>query len=63
MDLINKKQYGLDRSFALPALYESDLVGRVVSQEKGLCRVVWEGGELLAHVSGKLRHEAATALD
>ena len=62
MDFINRKQYGLDRPFALPALNESDLVGRVVSQEKGLCRVVWEGGELLAGVSGKLRYEAANTL-
>ena len=38
-------------------------VGRIVSQEKGLYRVVCESGEALAGVSGRLRFDARSASD
>lgn len=39
------------------------LTGRVVSQEKGLFRIVCENGEQPAQVSGKFRYEATGAAD
>lgn len=42
---------------------ENNLIGRVLSQEKGLYRVISEEGEQLAEVSGRLRHRAVSASD
>jgi ribosome biogenesis GTPase len=63
MDPTNIKHYGLSDPVEQAAAEVNALPGRVVSQEKGMYRVVWEGGELLASVSGKFRYEASTALD
>ncbi len=63
MGATSMKQFGLEGPVAQAAQAANAQPGRVVSQEKGLYRVVWEGGELLAGVSGKLRFEAASALD
>lgn len=38
-------------------------VGRIISQEKGLYRLVSEDGEQLAEVSGKLRYSASSVSD
>lgn len=60
----NMKKYGLaDRFNALSTMYETLSVGRVVSQEKGLYKIVTENGEQLAEVSGKFRYNAKTVSD
>ncbi len=63
MDAASMKRYGLTGLVSQAAEEVNALPGRVVSQEKGMYRVLWEGGELLAGVSGKFRFEASTALD
>lgn len=67
MSTIDLRTYGLTDDFiqhvqAAPE-HENMVVGRVLSQAKALYRVVGEQGELLAEVSGKLRHEALAASD
>lgn len=63
MDLSMKK-YGLtDRIAALAAMYPGLTLGRIISQEKGLYRLVTEQGEKLGEVSGKFRYQAVTASD
>ncbi len=58
------KKYGLnDRFNALSTMYEGLAVGRVVSQERGLYKIVSENGEKLAEVSGKFRYNAKTVSD
>ncbi|MBO5666831.1 MAG: ribosome small subunit-dependent GTPase A, partial [Firmicutes bacterium] len=58
------KPYGLDdRVTALASMYGDDTVGRVISQEKGMYRIVTELGEKLAEVSGKFRYEASCPSD
>ena len=55
----NMKHYGLDDRFrALASMYSDFVVGRILSQEKGLYRVITEFGEKLAEISGKFRYEA-----
>ncbi len=61
---INMELYGLSGQFvALSAEYPSLSPGRILAQEKGMYRVVSHAGEQLAQISGKLRHDAATACD
>lgn len=58
------KKYGFDEYFQEKAYNFTDLCpGRIISQSKGIYRVVCESGELTAKVSGKLRFEAETAVD
>lgn len=58
------KLYGLsERWAALAAGYPGLCVGRILSQEKGLYRLVTQYGEKPAAVSGRMRHEAVTAED
>ena len=58
------KQYGLnDRFTTLAIMYSDFIVGRIVSQEKGMYRIVTELGEKLAEVSGKFRYEASCPSD
>ncbi len=58
------KQYGLtDRFSALASMYEGLTVGRVISQEKNLYRIVTENGERYAQVSGKFCYNAGTVSD
>ena len=52
-------RYGASkRHFAEATLYPMLFLARVVSQYKGLYKLVNEGGECLAEVSGKFRYEA-----
>ncbi len=61
MDL---KKYGFSDKFAAEALLHPGLYpGRVISQSKGIYRVVTESRELIAEVSGKLRFDAKTPSD
>ena len=56
------KNLGFDGRFeALSLEYPNLFPARVTAREKGLYRVVFEKGESLALVSGKLRHEAVFA--
>ncbi len=56
--------YGFDERFAAEAANDPDLTpARVVSQEKGLYRVVTQRGEITAEISGKLRYAANAAAD
>lgn len=58
MNQINMAAFGLSDQFATLAKEYADLtVGRILSQEKGLYRVISEHGEQLAETSGKLRYE------
>ena len=58
------KPYGMeDRVAALASMYGDDTVGRIISQEKGMYRIVTELGEKLAEVSGKFRYEASCPSD
>ena len=60
----NMKLYGLDDRFrALASMYSDFVVGRILSQEKGLYRVITEFGEKLAEISGKFRYEAKCLSD
>lgn len=57
-------RYGFDGRFSTEAsLYPEFYAGRVLTQDKGLYRIVCEGGELLAEVSGRLRFEATSSSD
>mgnify|MGYP003397617240 CR=1 FL=1 len=61
MKTIDMTQYGLyDSLSAEAAQYENCYIGRIISQEKGLYRVITEGGELIAEIAGKLRFEVKT---
>ncbi len=52
-------RYGAsERYFAEAALYPMLFLARVVSQYKDLYKLVTEGGECLAEISGKFRYEA-----
>ena len=58
------KAYGLDGRLAeCAAAYPGLLPGRIVLQERGLYRAVFEEGERLAEVSGRLLHQAQSAED
>lgn len=52
-----------DRFAALTAGYPGLTVGRILSQEKGLYRVMCERGGYLAEISGKFRYEAQNVSD
>lgn len=58
------KQYGYtDRFAALAGMHPEYMPGRILSQEKGLYRLVTDRGEKLAEVSGKFRYQAAVVSD
>lgn len=58
MDKIDMKEYGLnDQLISESVKYQGLYVGRIISQSKGIYRVVCENGELLAEISGKFRFE------
>ena len=58
MNEINIAVFGLSDRFAVLSKEYPDLtVGRVLSQEKGLYRVISEHGEQFAETSGKFRYE------
>ncbi len=68
MTKVNMAAYGLiERFAALAQEYRNNndnyIAGRVLSQEKGLYRLISEEGELLAEVSGRFRHNAESASD
>ena len=61
---MNWKDCGWNERFAALAAEEPlKLPGRVTAQEKGLCRVITEAGELLAEPSGKFRFQAQSGAD
>lgn len=62
---INMAAYGLKDQHAVTAqeCNKNYKVGRILSQEKGLYRVISEAGEQLAEISGKLRYHAGSASD
>jgi ribosome biogenesis GTPase len=50
------KQYGMSPFFsAQAALYPDEIIGRVISQGRDICKVVTEEAELFAEISGKCR--------
>ncbi len=56
MDIL--KEYGAGERFrAEAALFPDWRLARIIAQHKGLYRVITGGGERLAEVSGKFRHE------
>ncbi|MBQ8589717.1 MAG: ribosome small subunit-dependent GTPase A [Firmicutes bacterium] len=58
------KRYGFDERFtALASMYSGFVVGRIISQEKGLYRLVTECGEKVAEISGKFRYDSETLSD
>jgi len=64
MSYESMKKYGLTVSMYNEALqYEELHIGRVLSQSKDVYRVITEGGEFFAVVSGKYRFQAQTISD
>ena len=64
MNQINMVAFGLSDRFATLAKEYADLnVGRIISQEKGLYRVISEHGEQFAETSGRFRYEAQIVSD
>lgn len=63
MDEHNMALWGLNERFRALAARQSRPVGRILSQEKGLYRLVWAQGEQSAAVSGKFRYEIQMASD
>lgn len=65
MKTIDMTAFGLINQYAALAQQYSDeyIVGRILSQEKGLYRLISERGEQLAEVSGKFRYNAEDASD
>lgn len=65
MKKVNMAAYGLTEQYeALANEYQGRYtVGRILSQEKGLYRLISEAGEQPAEVSGKFRYNAASASD
>jgi len=62
MNQINMTAFGFSDRFAALIPKDSQLtVGRILSQEKGLYRVISVNGEQPAETSGKFRYEAQTA--
>ncbi len=58
------KKYGLTERFLnLAREYNGLTIARVVSQEKGMYRIMCEQGEISAVISGKLRFNAKSASD
>lgn len=61
---VNMQNYGLNSHFAfLAAGYPEFMPARIISQERGLYRVVCAEGERLAEVSGRFRYRAASEID
>lgn len=61
---IDMKEYGLNGNFISEAAeYQGFYVGRILSQSKGIYRVVCENGEFFAEISGKLRFEIIKQID
>ena len=64
MNKIKMEDIGLSREFAAESRFYPELyVGRVVSQNKDLYRVVTENGEQAAEISGKFRFDVTTLSD
>ena len=65
MGKINMSEYGLINQYSALAQENKDgySVGRILSQERGVYRLISETGEQLAEVSGKLRHDAKSPAD
>lgn len=64
MNKIDMKDFGLSERFINESnLYEKLIIGRVVSQDKDLYKVITENGERRAQVSGKFRYNAAYLSD
>lgn len=64
MNQINMTTLGLSSRFAALIKEYGDLtVGRILSQEKGLYRVISEQGEQFAETAGKLRYESQSVSD
>ncbi len=60
---VHMADYGLSGQYPGSAPGENLCIGRILAQEKGLYRLVYEAGELPAEVSGKLRFQARSAID
>lgn len=61
---IDMRKYGLTEQFqTLAKEFEELTVARVLSQEKGLYRIVTEKGEKLAEISGKFRYNTQILSD
>ena len=65
MSKVNMAAYGLTNQYAALTREcgEDRMVGRILSQEKGIYRLICEEGEQLAEVSGKFRYNAGSASD
>ena len=65
MTKVDMAAYGLLGQYAeaAQACDEGFVIGRILSQEKGLYRLVSEEGEQLAEVSGRLRYHAISPAD
>jgi len=64
LNKIDMKDFGLSERFINESnLYEKLIIGRVVSQDKDLYKVMTENGERRAQVSGKFRYNAAYLSD
>lgn len=65
MSIINMAEYGLFGRFEAIANERKKqyVASRIISQEKGLYRLVSENGEQLGEISGRLRHNAVRASD
>lgn len=64
MTQINMTAFGLSERFAvLTTEYPNLIAGRILSQEKGLYRVISARGEQFAETSGKFRYEVGSASD
>ena len=65
MTKVDMSAYGLLGQYAeaAQACDEGFVIGRILSQEKGLYRLVSEEGEQLAEVSGRLRYHATSPSD
>ncbi len=60
---VDLTQYGYTQRYAALAEETGYQAGRVLSQARGAYRVMSETGEMIARVSGKLRHETLTVSD
>lgn len=65
MGIINMTEYGLLGKFeAYASEYSSQYkVARILSQERGIYRIISIDGERLGEISGKLRYNACCASD
>ena len=65
MTNVDMAAYGLLGQYAeaVQAYDKGFVIGRILSQEKGVYRLVCEGGEQLAEVSGRLRYKANSPSD